>query len=55
EAGTVVLVGTDKEKILHNTEMLINDKRKYQKMANCYNPYGDGKASTRIVDFLKKH
>ena len=55
EAGTVVLVGTDKEKILHNTEMLINDKRKYQKMANCYNPYGDGKASTRIVDFLKKY
>ncbi|MCD4721463.1 MAG: UDP-N-acetylglucosamine 2-epimerase (non-hydrolyzing) [Desulfobacula sp.] len=55
EAGTVILVGTDKEKIFQHMEILINNKEKYQEMATCYNPYGDGRATTRIVDFLKSH
>jgi UDP-N-acetylglucosamine 2-epimerase (non-hydrolysing) len=54
DSGSVILVGTDKEKILKQVNILINDKEQYQKMAQCRNPYGDGKASVRIVDFLKK-
>ncbi|MCK8827693.1 UDP-N-acetylglucosamine 2-epimerase (non-hydrolyzing) [Natroniella acetigena] len=52
EAGTVELVGTDQEKIISIANKLINDDKEYQKMANAVNPYGDGKASDRIVDSL---
>lgn len=54
EAGTVLLVGTDTEKIINTVEKLINDKSFYQKMAFTHNPYGDGKSSKKIVQFLKK-
>ncbi len=53
EAGTVKLVGTDKDKILKEAQNLIDSKEEYEKMSKAHNPYGDGKASQKIVDFLK--
>jgi len=53
DAGTVILVGTDTEKIISETEKLINNKEQYNKMSQLHNPYGDGKASKRIVDFIR--
>lgn len=52
EAGTVKLVGTDYEKIVGETSRLIDDKEYYEKMSKAVNPYGDGKACKRIVNFL---
>ena len=52
-AGTVKLVGTDKQKIIENCQILFEDKDAYQKMSKSHNPYGDGRACERIVDFLK--
>ncbi|WP_150452385.1 non-hydrolyzing UDP-N-acetylglucosamine 2-epimerase [Arenibacter lacus] len=52
DAGTVILVGTDKEKIVHETLDLLNNKKRYLKMSQLHNPYGDGKASKRIVSFM---
>ena len=55
EAGTAKLVGTDYDNILKEIDTLITDKKEYDKMANAVNPYGDGKASERIVDIILKH
>ncbi|MFO7736134.1 MAG: UDP-N-acetylglucosamine 2-epimerase (non-hydrolyzing) [bacterium] len=55
EAGTVRLVGTDPSIILNETSLLIENNEEYKKMATSENPYGDGKASERIAEFLKKH
>ena len=52
EAGTVILVGTDKEKIVSNVSQLLTDNAHYQQMAKAINPYGDGKACERIVEIL---
>ena len=52
EAGTVILVGTDKEKIVSNVSKLLTDHNHYQQMAKAINPYGDGKACERIVNIL---
>ena len=52
EAGTVALVGTNTEKIVSMTESLLTDNVKYSRMAKASNPYGDGKASDRIIDAL---
>jgi len=52
EAGTVKLVGTDKEKIILEAQKLINDKLEYDKMSKSHNPYGDGRACKKIVEFL---
>jgi UDP-N-acetylglucosamine 2-epimerase (non-hydrolysing) len=49
DAGTVQLVGTDKELIIEAANSLINDTDNYRKMSRSINPYGDGKASDRIV------
>jgi len=54
EAGTVVLVGTDKNKIVAECERLLDDKASYDKMSFAHNPYGDGKASFRIIEELKQ-
>lgn len=48
-AGTARLVGTNKETILAEATLLLDDKLAYQKMAQVANPYGDGKASKRIA------
>jgi UDP-N-acetylglucosamine 2-epimerase (non-hydrolysing) len=53
EAGTVLLVGTDKEKIVNQANNLLNDNSSYQKMSMLHNPYGDGKSCQRIVEFIK--
>jgi len=52
KAGTAKLVGTDKEKIVRETLELLNNKKKYEKMAKAVNPYGDGKASQRIKSII---
>jgi UDP-N-acetylglucosamine 2-epimerase (non-hydrolysing) len=50
DAGTVKLVGTNVATIVENINLLIKDKTLYEKMAEAYNPYGDGKACERIVE-----
>ncbi len=54
EAGTVKLVGTDPVTIVGATAGLLESDTEYQRMAYAHNPYGDGKASGKIVDFLVK-
>lgn len=54
DAGTVILVGTNKDKIVSECLCLLNDTDKYQKMSALHNPYGDGKACERIVNFIKE-
>lgn len=49
EAGTVKLVGTDYNRILDEVSSLLEHKNYYEKMNKALNPYGDGKASERIV------
>ena len=49
EAGTVRLVGTDRQRIINNVSTLLTDERAYDSMANAVNPYGDGKATERIL------
>ena len=51
-AGTVKLVGTKKDKIRSTLHMCISNKEVYQKMSNSINPYGDGKASLRIINAI---
>ncbi|MGN9135671.1 non-hydrolyzing UDP-N-acetylglucosamine 2-epimerase [Clostridium sp. HCP1S3_B4] len=53
--GTVKLVGTDVNKILTEANKLLNDNEAYEKMSKAVNPYGDGKASERIVDAILKY
>jgi len=55
EAGTARLVGTDYQNIYSNLDRLLSDQKEYQKMANAVNPYGDGKASERIVDIILRY
>jgi hypothetical protein len=52
EAGTVRLVGTDVDNIVNNVALLLNDETEYAKMSFAHNPYGDGKASSRIIHAL---
>lgn len=53
EAGTVILVGTDKSKIVSEAQDLLNNADRYHAMSALHNPYGDGKACERIVEFIK--
>jgi UDP-N-acetylglucosamine 2-epimerase (non-hydrolysing) len=52
-AGTVILVGSNKEKIILECNNLLTNKEKYNKMSALHNPYGDGKACEKIIDFVK--
>ncbi len=52
EAGTVILVGTDTNKIISHTQELLDDSEAYQQMSSLHNPYGDGKACQRIIEFI---
>jgi len=54
EAGTVLLVGTDTQKIINETEKLLNNKTLYNSMSKLHNPYGDGTACEKIVQFISK-
>src|SRR5262249_55413435 len=52
EAGTAVVVGTDRERIVSTASHLISCRDAYQHMASAVNPYGDGRASERILAVL---
>ena len=52
KAGTLKLVGTEVDKVHDEMIRLLEDKNAYSKMANAKNPYGDGKASDRIMDAI---
>ena len=52
ESGTVHLVGTDYDKIINEVSTLLEDDTAYEKMSKAVNPYGDGKACGRIVNYI---
>jgi UDP-N-acetylglucosamine 2-epimerase (non-hydrolysing) len=54
EAGTVFLVGTDKDKIVLEANRLLNNQEAYSKMSKLHNPYGDGLSCQKIVEFISK-
>lgn len=53
EAGTAKIIGTDREVIITETQILLDNKEEYEKMAKAINPYGDGRSAERIVAILK--
>ena len=55
DAGTVLLVGTNKEKIIGEVQKLLNNDDLYEKMSVAHNPYGDGLASGRIINEIKNY
>ncbi|MGK2236568.1 MAG: UDP-N-acetylglucosamine 2-epimerase (non-hydrolyzing) [Pseudomonadota bacterium] len=55
QAGTVKLVGTNKERIISEVKNLLTNAQEYQTMSRAHNPYGDGKACERIVAKIKQH
>jgi UDP-N-acetylglucosamine 2-epimerase (non-hydrolysing) len=52
EAGTVRLIGMDRERIVAEACRLLDDPEEHRRMARAVNPYGDGQASRRIVSAL---
>lgn len=55
EAGTVKLVGSNRDAIVSSVADLLNDSDLYAQMSAAHNPYGDGNACQRIADFLLSH
>lgn len=55
EAGTVLLIGTDKNMIEKNVLDLLNNIGQYQKMSSAQNPYGDGSAAEKIIKIIAKY
>lgn len=55
EVGTLKIVGTDKQVIISAVTELLEDEKLYKKMSTALNPYGDGYASGRIANILKKY
>lgn len=55
DAGTVKLIGTDRERVYEEAKKLLTDKAEYSRMAESVNPYGDGKAAARIIQALLYH
>ena len=53
QAATVLLVGTDEDLIVSKALDLLNNQDNFVKMSKLHNPFGDGLASKRIVDFIK--
>ncbi|MCI8387917.1 MAG: UDP-N-acetylglucosamine 2-epimerase (non-hydrolyzing) [Clostridiales bacterium] len=52
-AGTVKVIGTDKERIVAEAELLLENRSEFMRMASASNPYGDGHASEKIVSAIK--
>lgn len=52
DAGTVILVGTDKDLIVSEALDLLNNNARFEAMSKLHNPYGDGKACERIIEFV---
>jgi len=55
KAGTLKVVGTEEEEVYKNIETLLDNQTVYNKMAKSKNPYGDGSASKRILDYIKEY
>ena len=55
EAGTVKLIGTDSDRVYNEAKTLLTNKEEYGRMAESVNPYGDGKASARIIQAILYH
>ncbi|WP_039055070.1 UDP-N-acetylglucosamine 2-epimerase (non-hydrolyzing) [Enterobacter sp. Bisph1] len=55
EAGTVKLVGTDRQRIVEEVSLLLRDNDAWQAMSHAHNPYGDGLACGRILHALKNN
>ncbi len=55
KAGTLKLVGTDENTIYNETRKLLTNQEEYDKMSKASNPYGDGRASEKIVDAIVKY
>tara|TARA_A100001015_G_scaffold283170_1_gene348227 strand:- start:3341 stop:4486 length:1146 start_codon:yes stop_codon:yes gene_type:complete len=54
DAGTVKIVGTERNKIRDEAQLLLDKEQLYNEMSRSLNPYGDGQASKRIIKFLTK-
>jgi UDP-N-acetylglucosamine 2-epimerase (non-hydrolysing) len=54
DAGTVKLVGTNTKAIIDEAQKLLDDEAEYNKMSKAHNPYGDGKACDKIINFIKE-
>ncbi|MFA6143782.1 MAG: UDP-N-acetylglucosamine 2-epimerase (non-hydrolyzing) [Sulfuricurvum sp.] len=54
EAGTVKLVGTDEETIIKEAQLLLDSHEEYTKMSKAHNPYGDGNACERIINYIRE-
>ena len=54
KAGTVMLVGAEKNRIVRGVERLLKDEAHYIRMSKAHNPYGDGHSSMRIIQFMKQ-
>ena len=52
DAGTVILVGTNKDLIVSEALDLLNNEERFEEMSKLHNPYGDGKACERIIKFI---
>lgn len=55
QAGTLKMVGTEKEDVYCEVKSLLDDQVAYQKMSQAKNPYGDGQTSQRIADVIAYH
>jgi UDP-N-acetylglucosamine 2-epimerase (non-hydrolysing) len=53
DAGTIELVGANKERIVAGVSRLLENEAHYSKMSHSHNPYGDGKACDRILAVLR--
>lgn len=54
-AGTVKLIGTEKDRVYNEAKLLLTDEKEYNRMAEACNPYGDGEASRRIIQAILYH
>jgi UDP-N-acetylglucosamine 2-epimerase len=52
EAGAGRIVGTDCQRIVDETSLLLTDSIEYKRMSNVQNPFGDGHAAERIVEII---
>jgi len=54
-AGTAMVIGVDEHEVYRHIDGLLNNQRLYKGMANAVNPYGDGKATARILEAIRYH
>jgi UDP-N-acetylglucosamine 2-epimerase (non-hydrolysing) len=53
DAGTVILVGANRDRIVANVSELLDNDATYKRMSRAHNPYGDGNACGRIINVLR--